>query len=355
MIKHLNREFKEIFEKLKNKHELAYIKGNSAYIKRIQTVRYCEEHDLTFAYSKKDLNLLKEKKVTLVIIPQSLEQEDLSHLKNVVSTNNPLLLSKSIIESYILKNKNSRKKGVETSSYVHPSVTIPQSCYIGHHVVINENCHIGEHSIIEANTVIEKNCTIGHHCTLKSNSSISEDTIIGNHVFIDTNTSIGNDGFNYLREKDNTLTYIPHIGNVTIHDHVCIGANSSIDRGRLQNTIIGEGTKIDNQCQIGHNVEIGKHVIMCGCSGIGGSTIIEDNVTIAAKVGIVDNIRIAKNTIIAGRSCVRKTITESGTYAGDPCVKLTEYLKNCSLTKQVEKLRIKVTSLIAENDQNKQK
>ncbi len=117
MTKHLNKEFKEIFEKLKNKHELTYIKGNSVYIKRIQTVHHCEENDLTFAYSKKDLNLLKEKKVTLVIIPQTLEHEDLSHLKNVVSTNNPLLLSKSIIDTYILKNKTTRnnEKGAKNN------------------------------------------------------------------------------------------------------------------------------------------------------------------------------------------------------------------------------------------------
>ena len=140
---------------------------------------------------------------------------------------------------------------------------------------------------------------------------------IGNHCIIDSASVIGADGFGLV--KDNNIYHkMPHIGRVILEDSVWIGSNCSIDRGTLSNTIIGEGSKLDNLVQIAHNVQIGKNCILAGQVGIAGSTILEDNVTLAGQVGISDHLIIGKDSVVVSKSAVYQSLEPGSFVSGIP-------------------------------------
>jgi UDP-3-O-[3-hydroxymyristoyl] glucosamine N-acyltransferase len=134
---------------------------------------------------------------------------------------------------------------------------------------------------------------------------------------------VGSDGFGYVK-NENTIYKFPQLGKVVIEENVEIGANTTIDRGSLEDTVIGAGSKIDNLCHIAHNVKIGKNLIMAAQSGIAGSTVIEDNVTISGQVAVTDNVRIGRNVVIGGKSVVIGHVKENEVVWGCPARPLAQ-------------------------------
>ena len=185
------------------------------------------------------------------------------------------------------------KSEVSSSAKVSPKARVCAFAYVG------EGCEVGEGTVIEPHAVLVRNVHVGKNCLIHSGAVI------------------GADGFGFERTESG-LVKIPQIGGVLIGDDVEIGACSTIDRGTMSNTVIGSGTKIDNQVQIGHNVKIGRNCIICSMSGIAGSSILEDNVTIAVQAGVTDHVRIGANTLIAGRSGVTHDIPANSIVSGFP-------------------------------------
>ncbi|MCI0630106.1 MAG: UDP-3-O-(3-hydroxymyristoyl)glucosamine N-acyltransferase [Phycisphaerales bacterium] len=209
--------------------------------------------------------------------------------------------------------------GVHPSAVVHPSAKIGRQARIGPHVSIDQGSSIGDEAVLYAGVRIYANVSIGHKSVLHSNVVIRDRCPIGRDVIIHQNVSIGADGFGYRPDPSGSgLLKIPHIGNVVIEDAVEIGANTCVDRGKFGSTIIGAGTKIDNQCQIAHNCRIGRCCVIAGCAGIAGSVIIEDGVQVGAAAGILEHLTIGAGARLGAMCLVTRDVPPGHTVLGHP-------------------------------------
>ena len=212
------------------------------------------------------------------------------------------------LSSTVFKPRQSFKEtGMAT---VHESALIGARCVLGAGVAIGEGTQIG------ANCVIGPGVQIGQNCHIGANATISF-ALIGNHVCLLAGARIGEAGFGVAGTATG-LRDVPHFGRVIIQDNVTIGANSCVDRGQLDDTLIGEGTKIDNLCHIGHNTQIGRNVVMAAFAGISGSVKIGDNVRMGGRVGLIDHLTVGDNAQIAAGAAVLNNVPAGETWAGMP-------------------------------------
>ncbi len=219
---------------------------------------------------------------------------------------------------YLLKKITKEKKIPEIGKNViiEKGVNIPESCSIESYTIIQRGAKIGKGCCIGAGVYIDKGVNIGDYCTIGHHTVIYQNTIIGNFVEIGANSIIGKEGFGYIKLK--RYQRLPHIGNVIIKDYVEIGANVTVDRGTIGNTVIGEGTKIDNLVHIAHNVKIGKNCLIMGQAGIAGSTKISDNVILCGQTGVSDHLTIGKNVVVYAKSAVFSNLVSNKQYSGIP-------------------------------------
>ncbi len=239
----------------------------------------------------------------------------------IIKVKNPKLAFAKIAQ---ILHQNQIKKGFHPSSFIHEN-SVVKADFIGAFVSIDENTNIAESTQIHDGVRIGKNISIGKGTIIYPNCVIYDNVSIGNNCVIHAGTVIGADGFGYVRDENKYVKF-PQIGKVFIENNVEIGANCCVDRGALGETRIGEGTKIDNLCQIAHNVKIGKNVIIAALTGISGSSIIEDDVILAGQVGIADHVTIKKGAIIGAKSAVfPNKIIRAGVWCGIPVQKLEDY------------------------------
>ena len=211
------------------------------------------------------------------------------------------------------------KPGVHATAIVAPGVSLGKNVSIGAYVVIEAGSRIGDNSIIKSHAHIGHHVQLGDNTTIHTHVSIYDHSQIGNHVAIHASSVIGSDGFGYTPENGQHVK-IPHVGRVIIEDNVEIGASTIIDRATIGETIIGEGTKVDNLVQIAHSVKLGKHNILCAFTGIAGSTTSGDHVIFAAGVGVSDHVRIDDEVILGARAGVppKKHLRKGLIYLGSP-------------------------------------
>ena len=237
--------------------------------------------------------------------------------QNYVITDDP---SATFIEftSFFNKGKSSSyfDEKVSPLSVCAPDVKIGKNVTIYPHVVIDSNVIIGDRVVIYPNTYIGCGTVIGNDTTIYSNVTIREKIVVGNRVIIQAGAVIGSCGFGYYTTKQKKHLKIKQVGSVVLEDDVEVGANTTIDRARIAKTIIGQGTKIDNLVQIGHNVKLGKNCLIVAQVGISGSTELGDRVTIAGQVGFVGHINIVDDVTVTVKSMVTKSIRKSGIYGG---------------------------------------
>lgn len=229
---------------------------------------------------------------------------------------------------YLLLRRLSKKKiisGISPSAIIGKHALLSKNCTIEPNAIIKNNVAIGEGTFIGANCHVEEGVKIGKFCAIYSNVVIDSNTRIGSYVVIDSNTVVGKQGFGYLKIK--AYQRLEHIGGVIIRDFVELGSNVCVDRGTIGNTVIGEGTKIDNLVHIAHNVKIGRNCLIMGQSGIAGSTIIGDNVILCGQVGISDHLKIGDNVIVYAKSGVFKSLRRNQSYSGIPAREHTSVLK----------------------------
>lgn len=224
---------------------------------------------------------------------------------------------------------------------IHPTAVIDGSAVIGNGTKIGAGCYIGpkvtigENSIIYPNTTILDECTIGKNTIIWSGAVVRERCHIGNHCIIHPNATIGADGFGFRPCPERGLVKIPQIGNVIIGNHVEIGANSCIDRGKFSSTIVGDGCKIDNLVQIGHNSKLGKFCIMAGNSGLAGSVTLGNGVIIGGSASIKDHTTIGDRAVIGAGSGVTCDIPAGKTMLGYPAVEARDALKQWAILKRL--------------------
>ena len=245
---------------------------------------------------------------------------------------------------------------------IHPSAIVPASAEIGKNVAIGPRAILGEHvkvgdeTTIGAGSVIGGNAgereavtrgdaiKIGSHCRLDPNVTIYPGTTLGDRVIVQAGAVLGSAGFGYVRDSQTgRYEQFPQVGRLVIEDDVEIGSNSTVDRGALDETRIGRGTKIDNLVHVGHNVHIGQDVVIAAQTGLSGSAVVEDNVIIGGQVGIADHVRIEAGAILGAQSGIptKKVIRGKGVvFWGTPARPIREYLKELAfLSRSAKKER----------------
>jgi UDP-3-O-[3-hydroxymyristoyl] glucosamine N-acyltransferase len=230
---------------------------------------------------------------------------------------------------------------------IHTGATVPASAKIGKNVsigpraILGEQVKIGDETTIGAGCVIGDNATIGIHCRIDANVTIYPGTALGDRVIVQAGAVLGSEGFGYVRDSaTGRYEQFPQIGRLVIEDDVEIGANSTIDRGALDETRIRRGTKIDNLVHIGHNVQIGENVVIAAQTGLSGSAVVEDNVIIGGQVGIADHVRIEAGAILGAQSGIpsKKVIRGKGVvFWGTPARPIREYLRELAFLSRAAK------------------
>ena len=237
------------------------------------------------------------------------------------------------------------KNGIHASAIIANSAQVPDSVWIDANVVVGENVILGENVQIAAGSIVEHDVVIGDNSRILSNVTICYGTKIGKDALLHPGVVIGSDGFGQADDKGNWIK-IPQLGNVVIGDDVEIGANTTIDRGAIEDTVIGENVKLDNQIQVAHNVQIGAHTVISGCTGLAGSTRIGKHCAIGGAVTIVGHAEIADNVFITANSLVTNSIKHPGVYSsGVPIDTNKNWQKNSIRFKQLDKLAKKIKQL----------
>ena len=260
-------------------------------ISRISPPENADRESLCVIWDKKALENLSPD----IPIVAPLEFFDPSRT-GIICANPRALLPKLLA---VFSQSQPKPKGIHPSAVIEPGAKVSPDAFIGACAFVGEGCSVGEGTIIEANVTLLANVHVGKNCLIHSGSVL------------------GADGFGFERTAEG-LVKIPQTGGVTLDDDVEIGACTTIDRGTMSDTLIGSGTKIDNHVQIGHNVQIGRNCIICSMTGIAGSSVLEDNVTVSVQVGITDHVRIGEGTIIAARTGVTNDIPAGSLVSGFP-------------------------------------
>lgn len=238
----------------------------------------------------------------------------------------------SLLEWFQSMKKSRRSGGLFRRLFpryrVGRGTSIGKDTWIGDYVTIGSGCRIGSGCTIHPNVSIADNVTIGDNTVLYAGARIYSDSVIGSRCILHSNCVVGSDGFGFAPQDDGSYKKIPQTGNVVIEDDVEIGAGTAVDRATMGSTIIHTGVKLDNLCQIAHNVEVGAHTVMAAESGAAGSAKIGEYCTFGGKTMVVGHISVADHTTLAADSVITKTIRKSGqTLMGYPAMDADLYKK----------------------------
>ena len=228
------------------------------------------------------------------------------------------------------------KHGRSLRSSIHCSARLGKKCYVGPFAVIGRNSVIGNNVQIYPQVYIGDNCVVGDNVILYPGVKIYRDCHVGNNCILHAGVVIGADGFGFAPKGDGTYSKIDQIGNVIIEDDVEIGANTCVDRATMGSTIIHRGAKIDNLCQIAHNVSFGSNTVMASQSGCAGSGKVGDNCMIAGQVGIVGHIKVGNRVTIAAQSGVTRNIDDDSVVLGSPAMPADRQKKIFVLQRKLE-------------------
>ena len=235
--------------------------------------------------------------------------------------------------------------GVHPSAVVDPGATVDPTAHIGPHVTIEDGAVIGAHVVIDAGCFIGREAVIGEQTHLFANVTFHARCRIGQRGILHSGAVIGTDGFGFASEAG-VYIKIPQTGRVLIGDDVDIGANTTIDRGALDDTVIEDGVKLDNQIQIGHNTHIGAHTAMAGCVGVAGSAKIGSRCTFGGAAMVLGHLEIADNVHISSGSMVSRSVLEPGQYTGFyPLAKNSEWERSAAIVRNLDSMRAKIRAL----------
>ena len=307
-----NIKIKKIFPKLNLK--------NKTLIDEVRPLHLAKKNDLTFFDSIKYKNQAVLCKASYCITTEKLEKFLPQKVVKIIVKNVLLELAQVLREMYHNADSDypdiSLKKPTKNN---YKNVKFGNNVLIGKNVKIGKNSHIGSNTIIQHDVVIGKNCIIGSNVIIKN-------SLIGDRVNIQDNCNIGQKGFGFIPMKNKNLKF-PHIGKVIIENDVELATSCSIDRGSVDDTVIGNNTYLDNQVHIAHNVKIGSNCMIAGQVGFAGSSVIGNNVSIGGQAGISGHLKIGNNVKIGGGSGVIKNIEDNQIVMGYPAVPLKKFLK----------------------------
>jgi len=231
------------------------------------------------------------------------------------------------------------------SAVLHESVRLGSNCRIGPNVVIGANCVLGKNVIIRAGAILEHGVTIGDNSIIHPTANIGYGTQIGKRVTVQAGAIVASEGFGFAPDQHNCYHRVPHTGTVVLEDDVHIGANSCVDRGTYDATVISRGVKIDNLVHIAHNVGIGEDTVLAAQTVVAGSSKIGKRVMASGQTGVLDHISVADDAVLVQRCGVVQDIPSSGMWAGLPAKPFKDYVRNLALGKKVRKLESQLNDL----------
>lgn len=326
-------------------------KVEDAKIRMIAPPLLCDENMLALALSEEEIANLPKTKAKAALTPLGVSFEGLT----TIEVERPRLAMMKLLtlfyeEPYV-------NDGIHPTAVILPEAKVAPTAKIGANVVVSKGAVIGENTRILANSYIGNDAKIGDNCFFHANVNIGDRVKVGNDCILHHGVSLGADGFSFVTEtpdnierarkdggeikQENTeqkIFKIPSLGSVVIGNNVEIGANSTIDRGTIENTTIGDDTKIDDLVMIGHNCRIGKGCMIVSQSGIAGSCVIGDRVVIAGQAGLADHIHIGNDSLIAAKAGVSKSFPDKSIIVGIPAVPRKEFIKQLKTLKDAGEL-----------------
>ena len=309
----------------------------SARLHGIASVSSAALGDLVFVEDEKNLAQALRSKASAVIVGEFAAGK---------SSAKPLLLHPQprlgfARAAQLFKPPSELNSGVHPSAVVHSSARLGKNVAVAERVVIGEETQIGDGAWIGAGSVIGANASLGQDCQLYPNVTIYPGVRLGNRVIVHSGAVLGSDGFGYVRDRTSgRYEKFPQIGRLEIEDDVEVGANTTIDRGALEVTRIGRGTKIDNLVHVGHNCQIGEDVVIAAQTGLSGSVTIEKNVVLGGQVGIGEHARIEEGVMLGGQGGIlpNKVLRGNGVaFWGTPAKPVREYLKQLAALARLAK------------------
>ncbi|MGA2336034.1 MAG: UDP-3-O-(3-hydroxymyristoyl)glucosamine N-acyltransferase [Terriglobales bacterium] len=319
----------------------------SITVSNISSLHSAKSDSLVFVEDAQHLDAALRSSAAAVIAP-GFADKGFAAGNLAASTAKPLLISAqprlTFARAAKLLRTPRRNRVIHPSAIVPASAEIGKNVAIGPHAILGEHVKVGDETTIGAGSVIGDNVAIGSHCRLDANVTIYPGTTLGDRVIAQAGAVLGSEGFGYVRDSQTgRYEQFPQVGRLVIEDDVEIGANSTVDRGALDETRICRGTKIDNLVHVGHNVHIGQDVVIAAQTGLSGSAVVEDNVIIGGQVGIADHVRIEAGAILGAQSGIptRKVIRGKGVvFWGTPARPIREYLKELAfLSRSAKKQR----------------
>ncbi len=306
----------------------------------LATLESAKTGQISFLANRKYYRFLKNTKASAVIIKR--EDMDACPVSSLV-VDDPYVAYANVVG--LFHPEPEIIAGIHSSAIISSSASINSSATIGSNVVIGDNSVIGAGTYIDSGCVIKSDVSIGLNTYLYPNTVVCHSVSIGNRVILHSGVVIGADGFGIVNNKG-VWTKIPQIGTVIIGDDVEIGANTSVDRGALENTVIEEGVKIDNQVQISHNVRIGAHTAIAGCAAVAGSAKVGKHCMIGGFSAIGGHLEIVDNVIITGNSAVANSIKSPGTYSsGIPVTEARLWRRIVARIRNLDNLGRKIAKL----------
>ena len=316
-----------------SEHIGATFSGDGSFcIYDISTIFDANKDELTFLDNPKYSKYLSETNASACIISPSY-QDSVPEQVIAIITDNPYYSYALVADLFYGNNSSINESFIHTNASIGNNTLIGKNCKINENVVIGDNVNIGDDTVIESGSIIKNGVQIGNSCKISSLVTISH-SIIGDNVIIHDGVRIGQDGFGFATHNG-IHKRIQQLGRVIIQDNVNIGANTTIDRGAASDTIIGDGTQIDNLVQIGHNVVIGKGCVIVSQVGIAGSTKIGDYVVLGGQVGIAGHLNIGDFVKIAAQSGITRNIDSGKEVGGTPSVPIMQYHRQAVALKKL--------------------
>ena len=317
-------------------------------ISKVAPPLLADETTLALALSEEEIGNLEKSKAKAALVPIGVSLESIS----TIEVERPRLAMMKLLHMFYEGPDSTA--GVHPTAVVHPEAKLGKNVCVGPNVVVSRGATIGDNTKLLPNVYIGKFAKIGSDCLFHPSVCIGDFVKIGDRAIMHHGASIGADGFSFVTEtpdnieqaradgavtggKENQKVFkIPSLGSVEIGNDVEIGANTSIDRGTVENTMVGDQTKIDNLVQIGHNCRIGKACMIVAQVGIAGSCVIGDRVVIAGQAGLADHITIGDDCIILAQSGVTKTYPAKSVLMGGPAVPRKDFLKRLRYLSEAE-------------------
>lgn len=318
--------------------------GNSnAEVYKLSKIEEGSEGSLTFLANPKYLPYIYSTQATITIVNTTFVPDG-ELATTLIKVEDAYLSFTKLLEFYD-QVKRENKSGIEVPSFLSQSAKYGVNLYLGSFSYIGENVVLGDNVKIHPNCFVGENVVIGNNVIIFAGAKIYSETIIGANCIVHSGVIIGADGFGFAPNSDSTFSKIPQIGNVIIEEDVEIGSNTTIDRATMGSTIIRKGVKLDNQIQIGHNVEIGENTVIAAQTGIAGSTKIGKNGMIGGQVGISGHLIIGNNVRIQAQSGVGRNIKDGEILQGSPTFGYNDFSKSYVHFKNLPKIVLELEEL----------